>query len=109
MALLLPLVSPIEIPNTGKWRSCRLINCALNGKRKAQFQTNSCIAMCTSSSSMMSKKLVWLWTENKQVMTTAVERGWNTFVFSSRSRDLANEWSSIALIYPLFYRRGRAF
>ncbi|KAF9625402.1 hypothetical protein IFM89_022387 [Coptis chinensis] len=47
-------------------------------------------------------KLVWIWTTNKQVMTAAVERGWNTFIFTSQNRDLANEWSSIASIYPLF-------
>ncbi|KAF9601891.1 hypothetical protein IFM89_023955 [Coptis chinensis] len=47
-------------------------------------------------------KLVWIWTTNRQVMTAAVERGWNTFIFTSQNRDLANEWSSIASIYPLF-------
>lgn len=38
-------------------------------------------------------KLVWIWTENKQVMTTAVERGWQTFIFDVNSRDLAKDWS----------------
>ncbi|XP_062106681.1 uncharacterized protein LOC133818015 isoform X2 [Humulus lupulus] len=47
-------------------------------------------------------KRVWLWTENKEVMTAAVERGWNTFLFSSLSRELADEWSSIAVISPLY-------
>ncbi|RRT80943.1 hypothetical protein B296_00010269 [Ensete ventricosum] len=45
-------------------------------------------------------KLVWVWTESRQVMTAAVERGWNTFLFRSepRSNDLANEWSCELLI-----------
>ncbi|GFY84930.1 hypothetical protein Acr_03g0017040 [Actinidia rufa] len=57
----------------------------------------------------MEKKVVWIWTENKQVMTAAVERGWNTLVFSSHCRDLAHEWSSMALIYPLFIEEGELF
>ncbi|KAL9233770.1 hypothetical protein vseg_008724 [Gypsophila vaccaria] len=51
-------------------------------------------------------KLVWIWTDNKQVMTTAVERGWNTFVFDSSSAELARDWSSIALINPLYIKDG---
>ncbi|XP_042436469.1 3-dehydroquinate synthase homolog isoform X2 [Zingiber officinale] len=49
-------------------------------------------------------KLVWIWTESRHVMTAAVERGWNTFIFrlEPRSTELANEWSSIALITPIF-------
>ncbi|XP_059642134.1 uncharacterized protein LOC132284084 [Cornus florida] len=111
MALALPSASSsVEIPITGKWKSCRLINCVLDSKRRGRFQASSCVAMCTSSSSIsMSKKLVWIWTENKQVMTASVERGWNTFVFSSHRRDLADEWSSIAMIYPLFIEEGQLF
>ncbi|KAL6867192.1 hypothetical protein ACP4OV_015216 [Aristida adscensionis] len=41
------------------------------------------------------KKTVWVWTENRQVMTAAVERGWSTFLFGSK--DLAT-----ARINPLF-------
>ncbi|MCE3051592.1 hypothetical protein HAX54_050290 [Datura stramonium] len=62
--------------------------------------------MCTFTSSK-SKKTVWIWTENKQVMTAAVERGWNIFIFPSNRQDLALEWSSIAVIYPLFIEEGR--
>ncbi|KMS99184.1 hypothetical protein BVRB_2g047210 isoform B [Beta vulgaris subsp. vulgaris] len=51
-------------------------------------------------------KLVWIWTENKQVMTTAVERGWSTFIFDANSADLAKDWSSIALINPLYLKDG---
>ncbi|XP_042754660.1 uncharacterized protein LOC111908865 [Lactuca sativa] len=45
---------------------------------------------------------VWIWTENKQVMTAAIEKGWTTFIFSSIHRQLATDWSSIALINPIF-------
>nr|GMC62158.1 3-dehydroquinate synthase homolog [Ipomoea batatas] len=55
------------------------------------------------------KKQVWIWTENKQVMTTAVERGWNTFVFPKNGHDIAHEWSSTALIWPLFIEEGGVF
>ncbi|CAA7401076.1 unnamed protein product [Spirodela intermedia] len=47
------------------------------------------------------EKLVWVWTESKQVMTAAVERGWSTFLFPVDRRGLADDWSSIALINPL--------
>ncbi|CAA0828435.1 Unknown protein [Striga hermonthica] len=55
------------------------------------------------------KKKVWIWTEKKEVMTAAVERGWNTFVFRSDRRELAADWSSIALLYPLFIEQGGLF
>lgn len=57
----------------------------------------------------MPKKQVWIWSENKQVMTTAVERGWNTFIFPFNRRDLATDWSSIALINPLFIEEGELY
>lgn len=67
-----------------------------------------CVAMCASHSSMMSSsgsyencKKVWIWTQSKEVMTASVERGWNTFVFSSRDRQLVNEWSCKLPILPL--------
>lgn len=46
------------------------------------------------------KKTVWVWTESRQVMTAAVERGWSTFLFGSK--DLGKDWSSTARINPLF-------
>ncbi|CAN6702554.1 unnamed protein product [Malus baccata var. baccata] len=60
----------------------------------------------SSSGTYGESKRVWVWTESKQVMTAAVERGWNTFVFPSQSRELADEWSSIALIDTLFIEEG---
>lgn len=39
-------------------------------------------------------------------MTAAVERGWNTFMFSSQNQELADEWSSIALVNSLFIKDG---
>ncbi|XP_052146993.1 uncharacterized protein LOC127766028 isoform X1 [Oryza glaberrima] len=59
------------------------------------------IKMCASSASPSeSKKTVWVWTTNRQVMTAAVERGWSTFLFGSK--DLGKDWSSTARINPLF-------
>lgn len=50
-------------------------------------------------------KKVWIWTMCKEVMTVAVERGWNTFIFSSDNRKLSNEWScnNAALHLTCFY------
>ncbi|XP_058228135.1 uncharacterized protein LOC131336359 isoform X2 [Rhododendron vialii] len=92
-------------PSEGKLKSSRLIDYASSEKR-SQILASSCAAPSASSSLAMSKKRVWIWTENKQVMTAAVERGWNTFVFSSQCRALASEWSSMAMIYPLFIEKG---
>ncbi|XP_034707348.1 uncharacterized protein LOC117930757 isoform X3 [Vitis riparia] len=71
--------------------------------------------MCSSHSSSVTSagyrqhKVVWIWTESKQVMTAAVERGWNTFIFPPDHRELATEWSSIALIHPLFIKEEKLF
>lgn len=48
------------------------------------------------------KKTVWLWTKSKDVMTTSVESGWNTFVFTPETEELLDNWGSIAKIKPLF-------
>ncbi|KAM0931945.1 hypothetical protein ACQ4PT_000027 [Festuca glaucescens] len=59
------------------------------------------IKMCASpAASAELKKTVWVWTENRQVMTAAVERGWSTFLFGSK--ELSEDWSSTARIHPLF-------
>ncbi|KAH1076043.1 hypothetical protein GLYMA_19G020800v4 [Glycine max] len=68
---------------------------------------NPCSSMASSlDESGKRSKRVWIWTSNKQVMTAAVERGWNTFVFPSHHRQLAHDWSSIAVICPLFVNEG---
>lgn len=69
-----------------------------------------CAKMASNSSAKrvngVESKLVWVWTERKEVMTAAVERGWNTFVFSEDRLHLADDWSAIALINPLFIKDG---
>ncbi|EXB94290.1 3-dehydroquinate synthase [Morus notabilis] len=67
------------------------------------------MSSCTRSYSSGPSKRVWIWTENKQVMTAAVERGWNTFIFSPESRKLSDDWSSIAVISPLYLEEGGIF
>ncbi|KAI3500785.1 hypothetical protein L1887_36610 [Cichorium endivia] len=109
MATLSPsaLSSP-KFTITGKLKTCRLINCAVRsncGKRISRFR----IGVAVTMSMEKKKKEVWIWTENKQVMTAAVERGWNKFIFSSIHRQLATDWSSIALINPLFIEDKRLF
>lgn len=47
-------------------------------------------------------KLVWVWTKTKEVMMAAVERGWDTFLFQSDAKVLADDWKSIAFFHPLF-------
>ncbi|GAU47553.1 hypothetical protein TSUD_284200, partial [Trifolium subterraneum] len=79
----------------------------------SSFPSSTSIKPCSSMSSSSSwtpfedtdnkkSKKVWIWTKNKEVMTAAVERGWNTFIFPSNFTQLANDWSSIAVISPLF-------
>ncbi|XP_059454917.1 uncharacterized protein LOC132185121 [Corylus avellana] len=114
----------IQIIFADKWnffRSNALVNYrssnANNYKATQLLQRCSCVAMCASHSSLTTSsfgsyeklKTVWMWTKSKEVMTAAVERGWNTFVFSSQDRQLANEWSSIALISPLYIEEGGIF
>nr|AXF38106.1 3-dehydroquinate synthase [Bergenia purpurascens] len=78
------------------------------GKCNSKRQHNCCVTMC--SETYTQSKQVWIWTESKPVMTAAVERGWSTFIFSSHLRELADEWSSIALIRPVFIdEEGRVF
>lgn len=62
--------------------------------------------MSSSGGSYEKSKRVWIWTESKQVMTAAVERGWNTFIFLSNHRQLAIDWSSFSFINPLFIEEG---
>ncbi|KAM0986134.1 hypothetical protein ACFX13_013605 [Malus domestica] len=59
------------------------------------FSSAAAIGSSTTSSSGTygESKKVWVWTESKQVMTAAIKRGWNTFVFPFQSRELADEWS----------------
>lgn len=77
----------------------------------SSLRHNSCSSMSSSSSSSWipfqdtdhtKSKKVWIWTKNKQVITAAVERGWNTFIFPSHLPQLASDCSSTALICPLF-------
>ncbi|CAK9198867.1 unnamed protein product [Sphagnum troendelagicum] len=53
------------------------------------------------------KKAVWVWTKNKDVMTASVEGGWTTFVFTPDTKELANQWTSIARIRPLYLEGGQ--
>ena len=91
------------IPSNG----CRLISWDVNSvtvssnnsDKRAQLQFSSRVTMCSSKTSSipsagyLQPKVVWIWMESKQVMTAAVERGWNTFIFPPDRRELANEWS----------------
>ena len=53
-------------------------------------------------------KSVWVWTSSKHVMTAALEAGWTTFVFTPDSKDLADDWTLLASIRPL-YLEGSQF
>ncbi|XP_078441273.1 3-dehydroquinate synthase [Wolffia australiana] len=77
------------------------------GRRTGVVGFRGASAIASSTGGMGAKvggggeKLVWVWTESKQVMNAAVERGWSTFIFPGDQRALSDEWSSIALINPL--------
>ncbi|KAL0343901.1 UNVERIFIED_CONTAM: 3-dehydroquinate synthase [Sesamum angustifolium] len=112
MAALLPSAPVLQFTFKGKSGSCRLAPFSLHDKKRTRFQYKPFFvkAMCAcSSSSKSQKKQVWIWTEKKEVMTAAVERGWNTFIFQPDFRQLAAEWSSIALLSPLFIEDGGVF
>ncbi|KAL6324978.1 hypothetical protein AAG906_019886 [Vitis piasezkii] len=99
-------------PNPVKSKSCRLIswevhsitNSSNNSGKRAQLQFSSRVTMCSSHSSSVTSagyrqhKAVWIRRE-----------GWNTFIFPPDRRELATEWSSIALIHPLFIEEGKLF
>ncbi|KAK9067233.1 hypothetical protein SSX86_014559 [Deinandra increscens subsp. villosa] len=92
----------------GKTKTRKLINCSV--KQNSQIRTSTIAKMSTENTKTNKKKKeVWIWTENKQVLTAAVERGWNTFIFSSLHRQIATDWSSITLICPLFIEEARVF
>lgn len=76
----------------------------------SSLRHNSCSSMSSSSSSSWipfqdtdhtKSKKVWIWTKNKQVITAAVERGWNTFIFPSHLPQLASDCS--CNFYSLFF------
>ncbi|XP_057739175.1 uncharacterized protein LOC130956154 isoform X2 [Arachis stenosperma] len=68
--------------------------------------TSATATAIVPSTSMKNSKTVWIWTTTQHVMTSALERGWNTFLFSSPHQNLAHHWSSVAVIFPLFVGEG---
>ncbi|XP_030469720.1 uncharacterized protein LOC115688122 isoform X1 [Syzygium oleosum] len=128
-SVVLSSASPVAVgaritrlaPETVNWDGCRFVTRKasllerigpIHSKAKLLASCCSETMPRASSSSLVASteyeraKEVWVWTENKQVMTAAVERGWNTFLFSSQNQGLADEWSSLALINPLFVEEG---
>ncbi|KAK9682414.1 hypothetical protein RND81_10G072400 [Saponaria officinalis] len=110
-------ISLLLHPISGKWKNCSLKtgkqhnNCLFIGAsniKSKKLQHSCCLKMGSNlnAETLEETKLVWIWTESKQVMTTAVERGWDTFIFDSNFAELAKEWSSIALINPLYIKDG---
>ncbi|KAK4834159.1 hypothetical protein QYF36_017937 [Acer negundo] len=107
---------------TDVWNICRLNSWHIQSYRigtnqATQLYKDFSLKMCSVSNSSSSNvsipyeksKRVWIWTESKLVMCAAVERGWNTFIFSPHNHELANDWSSMALIDPLFIKEGEVF
>ncbi|RYQ85837.1 hypothetical protein Ahy_B10g105462 [Arachis hypogaea] len=70
--------------------------------------TSATASAIVPSTSMKNSKTVWIWTTTQHVMTSALERGWNTFLFSSPHQNLAHHWSctAVAVIFPLFVGEG---
>lgn len=108
---------PKQLPFFTRKRICGNFNMSMNINNKNGVLQNIYSVTMRPFSPMMSSetnrqqklKQVWIWTESKQVMTVAVERGWNTFLFSAHHRQLASDWSSIALINPLFIEEEGIF
>ncbi|GKV08686.1 hypothetical protein SLEP1_g20285 [Rubroshorea leprosula] len=101
-------------PKRDKWNLCNVLSKKAKG---SHCRYRVCIKMSSFSDSDLHESLtpyeqskrVWVWTESKQVMTAAVERGWKTFLFTSHNQELAHEWSSMAFIDPLFIKEGGVF
>lgn len=79
-----------------KSREFRWILADKNTNKRTRLPEYPFATMCSKDKSVSpgtseGRKKVWIWTEDKQVMTAAVERGWNTFLFSCR--ELADDWS----------------
>ncbi|XP_073119088.1 uncharacterized protein [Henckelia pumila] len=111
MAAVLHSAPRLQIPIKGKRGGCRLIDVSLHrnrNKKETRF-LNHFFSAKAMRAGYPGKKQVWIWTEKKEAMTAAVERGWNTFIFHSHRRELAAEWSSIAVICPLFIEDGNLF
>ena len=70
----------------GFWFSCRDAVVA-----SAPSHRTSVRMRASAAAPAEPKKTVWVWTESRQVMTAAVERGWSTFLFGSK--DLGKDWS----------------
>jgi hypothetical protein len=49
------------------------------------------------------EKIVWVQTSNKQVLTAAIESGFDTFLFASDHATLQQEWAQLARFSALFY------
>lgn len=69
-----------------------------DAEKKLELHSKRFVLKMSASASTLpmnlgQSKKVWIWTKCKEVMTVAVERGWNTFLFSLDIRELSNEWS----------------
>ncbi|KAH6791138.1 3-dehydroquinate synthase [Perilla frutescens var. frutescens] len=111
MAALLPSASPLQLEVKGKFGSCGIAHFSRNNKKRTPLLQKPCTvkAMSAHSVSKSQKKQVWIWTKKKEVLTAAVERGWNTLIFHSDSRELAAHWTPLALFHPLFVEEGGLF
>ncbi|KAL1200846.1 hypothetical protein V5N11_022335 [Cardamine amara subsp. amara] len=83
------------------WSSHRSIRVS-NRTFPQRFAVKMSASASTLPLNLGRSKKVWIWTKCKEVMTVAVERGWNTFLFSSTNQKLSDEWSSVALMDTLF-------
>ncbi|MCO5564898.1 hypothetical protein L7F22_018566 [Adiantum nelumboides] len=67
-----------------------------------QLTSSQYRSIVMESARVRPEKIVWLWTRSKEVMTTSIETGWNTFIFAPETEQLAKDWASIAKVRPLF-------
>ncbi|XP_058084237.1 uncharacterized protein LOC131231892 isoform X2 [Magnolia sinica] len=84
---------PLSCQRGNIFREIYLMNLTKSTKVPLQANSNAAMASTATFENYQQPKLVWVWTKNKQVMTAAVERGWNTFIFPSGDREIADEWS----------------
>ncbi|KAL1557163.1 3-dehydroquinate synthase isoform X2 [Salvia divinorum] len=111
MAAFFPSASLRQSDIEGKLGACVVAHFPPHNKKATPIWQSgfSVKSMCSSGVSKSRKKQVWIWTQKKEVMTAAVERGWHTFIFQSDCRELASQWTSMALLSPLFVEDGGLF
>ncbi|KAF5837718.1 3-dehydroquinate synthase-domain-containing protein [Dunaliella salina] len=95
---------PSSCPSAGRPLALNSSKARLGFSRPCkQLQRNfSMRCCCSSQGSRSSSKELWVQTSNKATLTSAMECGISTFVFSEQQRSLDAEWAKLGRFKALF-------